>query len=500
MVIATLKSSPMIATVRMNGFAITTVMPSPISDQMLRRSSRRGGVSLTRTAATATAETTNDSASARIANGAVMSCTSSPPRLGPTTRATDSESASFAFASTSASRPTSAGMNGPYAARKSTVIEPATNAAMRTCSMRRTPATAASGIVTRIAARARSVTTRIGFRGRRSDHAPANSEKNRYGSQPAATSRPICCGVAFRLKAAVSGSATNVTDEPMAEIDWPIQSLRNSPDSIVADARRRSTSALQKALLVCSRSRSACANAASCHPSRCMACGAADGVGGSRAAPHNPCCLVEVLDVELPVTTARVDLEQVGARAGPERRVGIAALHVRGDVQELAVGAVDVDLQLAESLRLVEDPVDAPVIADREGLSVVEAAALPHLRDGPHLPGVGRRGFVRQHDLCDGGPRGRLHDLHLDHVQQARAKDQCRDRDPDACARDLRLPPCLNALGADVETSRGIDREQTRRPCDVARVHDGARSARRSVRGARQFRGEAAVHAHVLSP
>ncbi len=75
------------------------------------------------------------------------------------------------------------------------------------------------GMVTRIAARARSVTMRIGFRGRRSDHAPAKSANRRYGSHPAATSRPICSGVAPSVNTAVSGSAMSVTDEPTAETD-----------------------------------------------------------------------------------------------------------------------------------------------------------------------------------------------------------------------------------------------------------------------------------------
>ena len=101
----------MIVTLRMNGLAMTTRIPSAISVQIRRRSDRAGGVSLIRTDATAMPDTTNDTASSRIANGAVTSCTSRPPMLGPATRATDSDSAIFVFASRIASRPTSTGMN-----------------------------------------------------------------------------------------------------------------------------------------------------------------------------------------------------------------------------------------------------------------------------------------------------------------------------------------------------------------------------------------------------
>ena len=85
----------------------------------------RGGGSGVRTSAIDTAETRNDAASNRIAIGAVSAVTRNPAIPGPDTSATDSESASLAFACTRFSRSTSDGTYAWYDTSKRTVSRPA---------------------------------------------------------------------------------------------------------------------------------------------------------------------------------------------------------------------------------------------------------------------------------------------------------------------------------------------------------------------------------------
>ena len=83
----------------------------------------------------------------------------------------------------------------------------------------RAPAHQASGTVTSAAAATRSAVTISGRRRRsRSTQAPTTSEKPMYGAVPAATSRPICQGVAPSSTAAASGRASTVTSLPRDEM------------------------------------------------------------------------------------------------------------------------------------------------------------------------------------------------------------------------------------------------------------------------------------------
>ena len=65
-----------------------------------------------------TAETMNEIASTRIANGALTSWTRPPAKLGPPISAIDELVASLLFPSTSRSRPMSVGTYAGYAASK----------------------------------------------------------------------------------------------------------------------------------------------------------------------------------------------------------------------------------------------------------------------------------------------------------------------------------------------------------------------------------------------
>ena len=94
--------------------------------------------------------------------------------------------------------------------------------------MRRTPLTAASGMISSRAARPRSAAIITGRRRTRSTHTPAKSPTSRIGADPAAASSPICQGVASRVSAAISGTASAVTCEPTSEIAEPAQNFRNS--------------------------------------------------------------------------------------------------------------------------------------------------------------------------------------------------------------------------------------------------------------------------------
>ena len=94
--------------------------------------------------------------------------------------------------------------------------------------MRRAPVIAASGMISSNAARPRSAAIITGRRRTRSTHTPAKRPTSRTGADPAADSSPICQGVASRVSAAISGTASAVTSEPMLEIAAPAQNFRNS--------------------------------------------------------------------------------------------------------------------------------------------------------------------------------------------------------------------------------------------------------------------------------
>src|SRR5689334_10898462 len=93
--------------------------------------------------------------------------------------------------------------------------------------MRRTPASCASGTNRTTAADARLVKRRIVLRRMRSAATPAASPKTRNAAVSDAPRTPICAGVAARSCTAVSGSASVVTDDPIAEMTAPTQSRSN---------------------------------------------------------------------------------------------------------------------------------------------------------------------------------------------------------------------------------------------------------------------------------
>ncbi len=74
------------------------------------------------------AETTYETASTRIANGALTTWTSAPAMLGPPISAIDELVASLLFPSTTRSRPMSDGTYAGYAASKSAPSAASTNA------------------------------------------------------------------------------------------------------------------------------------------------------------------------------------------------------------------------------------------------------------------------------------------------------------------------------------------------------------------------------------
>jgi len=80
-----------------------------------------GGGSGARMADTNTAETTNVTASTAMAKGAVNNCTSQPATPNPPTSAVACVAASLLLASSSRSRPTTAGMYDCSATSKKTV-------------------------------------------------------------------------------------------------------------------------------------------------------------------------------------------------------------------------------------------------------------------------------------------------------------------------------------------------------------------------------------------
>src|ERR1700752_66867 len=67
--------------------------------------------------------------------------------------------------------------------------------------------------------------------------------------------------------------------------------------------------------------------------------------------------LAKILDVQLPVTAAPIDFEEVRARAHPEARVGAALLRIGSHVeQQTAIGGEDVHLKRRSGLGRTEQP------------------------------------------------------------------------------------------------------------------------------------------------
>ncbi len=90
------------------------------------------------------------------------------------------------------------------------------------------PSTAASGINASSAMRPRSAAIINGRRRRRSASTPACNPSSTAGSFPAAASSPIWPGVACRVNAALSGSASPDTLLPSAETVCPAHSRMKS--------------------------------------------------------------------------------------------------------------------------------------------------------------------------------------------------------------------------------------------------------------------------------
>src|ERR1019366_2715471 len=87
---------------------------------------------------------------------------------------------------------------------------------------------AARGMVANRAARARSAAIRMGRRRWRSAQAPAKRPKTSTPAPFDPARMPICIGDAPSTRAAVRGRPTLVMVDPILEIAWPPQSLRNS--------------------------------------------------------------------------------------------------------------------------------------------------------------------------------------------------------------------------------------------------------------------------------
>src|SRR5262245_96064 len=90
------------------------------------------------------------------------------------------------------------------------------------------PAAAASGTVPSNRARPRSAIIKIGRRGNRSAHTPANRLRKMKGKNSNAPSKPISNGVAFSTSTAVRGMASSVICVPSSETVSPVHSLRKS--------------------------------------------------------------------------------------------------------------------------------------------------------------------------------------------------------------------------------------------------------------------------------
>src|SRR5207245_11642337 len=106
-------------------------------------------------------------------------------------------------------------------------------------------------------------------------------------------------------------------------------------------------------------------------------------------------CLARVLNREPPVAAARVDLREVFSSSDKEARIGAALLVVRHEIREQpTVRLADKDLKNRIGLPRAEDPVQTPVLANRELLGLAAAAALPDLRHDPGLVGIRGRGLL----------------------------------------------------------------------------------------------------------
>jgi hypothetical protein len=130
--IASSPSSDVMVEARTTGWPNTAPQPSTISATTPARWSRgRGGGSSTRSRDQQSAPSTKESASARIATGAVTSWTSAPASPGPATDTTAPCTASFAFPSRTRARPTRSGRNENVTASPKTASDDAGAAADR---------------------------------------------------------------------------------------------------------------------------------------------------------------------------------------------------------------------------------------------------------------------------------------------------------------------------------------------------------------------------------
>ena len=181
-----------------------------------------------RISSNAIAETRNDTASTRIANGAETNWTRPPARPGPPISAIDELVASLLLASTTLSVPTSDGTYAGYAASNTEARHASANIATYSWAMVRAPATNATGIDRRIAARIRSDAMSNGRRRRRSTHAPATKPTSSTARLTETTSSAISVGPAPRTRSATRGTAVRVTTLPSRDTVWPVHSFMKS--------------------------------------------------------------------------------------------------------------------------------------------------------------------------------------------------------------------------------------------------------------------------------
>src|SRR3954468_24685894 len=213
---------------RSSGWCMRMRMPSfVLSSALTPRDSWKG--SSTRAPRRNEAEATNDAASARIASGAVNTCTSTPASDGPATYATARLVESLPLATSTCSRGTVAVKNELYDRSKNTAQEPTRKTTMYSCSSESASNAAASGIDASSTARAMSATTITRrLTGRASTQTPTGSENTRCGSQKSAVSSPISVALACNMSTAASGIASALIWSPKTETDTDAHRRRNA--------------------------------------------------------------------------------------------------------------------------------------------------------------------------------------------------------------------------------------------------------------------------------
>ena len=152
--------------------------------------------------------------------------TSMPPAPGPTTCAIEAVTSYLLLPSTSRWRSTSEGRYERSDTSNNTVSAPAESATAYRSSILSIPSTLASGTISRNAARARSSAISPTAAGA-DPPIPAKRPTSSVGADSAQTGAPLP-GRRVEHEAAMSGSASADTCEPMSEMADAVDSLRNA--------------------------------------------------------------------------------------------------------------------------------------------------------------------------------------------------------------------------------------------------------------------------------